>query len=83
MQRSHLQAGIEGEMSFPWDRSGFESNAMNLSVVQASEASVSPSDNGGNVVNILIVDDEPKNLTVLETVLEFAALSVDPGGVRR
>src|SRR4051794_34160610 len=25
---------------------------------------------GGNQVNILIVDDEPKNLTVLETVLD-------------
>jgi two-component sensor histidine kinase/CheY-like chemotaxis protein len=28
-----------------------------------------PSDGAGAVVNILIVDDEPKNLTVLETVL--------------
>ena len=37
------------------------------------------SDGGEGVVNILIVDDEPKNLTVLETVLELAPLSGDPG----
>jgi two-component sensor histidine kinase/CheY-like chemotaxis protein len=47
---------------------------MNLSIVQAGEDSaenpISSSDGIGGIVNILIVDDEPKNLTVLETVLD-------------
>jgi len=50
---------------------------MNLSVVQAnddhaerSSMNIPSSEDGIAVVNILIVDDEPKNLTVLETVLD-------------
>jgi two-component sensor histidine kinase/CheY-like chemotaxis protein len=46
---------------------------MSRSSVQAHEdrAEVTSSSDGGEgVVNILIVDDEPKNLTVLETVLD-------------
>ena len=47
---------------------------MNLSIVQTGENSaenpISSSDGIGGIVNILIVDDEPKNLTVLETVLD-------------
>ena len=47
---------------------------MNPSIVQTNEElaepHVSSSDGVGGIVNILIVDDEPKNLTVLETVLD-------------
>jgi two-component sensor histidine kinase/CheY-like chemotaxis protein len=45
---------------------------MNLSIVPANEASAEHSspDGVGGIVNVLIVDDEPKNLTVLETVLD-------------
>jgi len=59
-----------------WLRFG-EGRAMNLSSAQAqlnsvehprTESLVSARDEG--LVNILIVDDEPKNLTVLETVLD-------------
>jgi two-component sensor histidine kinase/CheY-like chemotaxis protein len=35
-----------------------------------SSAEISSSDSDDGIVNILIVDDEPKNLTVLETVLD-------------
>jgi two-component sensor histidine kinase len=54
-----------------------EGNSMNLSsaVTQPSTedhsmADIPTSSNGAGIVNILIVDDEPKNLTVLETVLD-------------
>jgi two-component sensor histidine kinase/CheY-like chemotaxis protein len=46
---------------------------MSRSSVQAHEdraERIPSSDGGEGVVNILIVDDEPKNLTVLETVLD-------------
>jgi two-component sensor histidine kinase/CheY-like chemotaxis protein len=45
---------------------------MNLSIVPANEESAEHSspDGFGGIVNVLIVDDEPKNLTVLETVLD-------------
>jgi two-component sensor histidine kinase/CheY-like chemotaxis protein len=46
---------------------------MSRSSAQAHEDSdelIPSSDGGEGVVNILIVDDEPKNLTVLETVLD-------------
>ena len=52
----------------------FESGTMNLSIVPANEDPaehpVPSSDGVGGIVNVLIVDDEPKNLTVLETVLD-------------
>jgi two-component sensor histidine kinase/CheY-like chemotaxis protein len=60
----------EGRTRFDADRPGFESSTMNFSIVQASENSAEQSVGGDGIVNILIVDDEPKNLTVLETVLE-------------
>ena len=50
-----------------------ESSAMGRSSAQVHEdrSELIPSSDGGEgVVNILIVDDEPKNLTVLETVLD-------------
>jgi two-component sensor histidine kinase/CheY-like chemotaxis protein len=47
---------------------------MSLSIVRAdddaAEQDVPSSDGGHSIVNILVVDDEPKNLTVLETVLD-------------
>jgi two-component sensor histidine kinase/CheY-like chemotaxis protein len=50
---------------------------MSLSIVQAhddpaeqSGVDIPSSDGGDSIVNVLIVDDEPKNLTVLETVLD-------------
>jgi two-component sensor histidine kinase len=54
-----------------------EGNSMNLSsavtqptIEDQSRADISISSGGAAIVNILIVDDEPKNLTVLETVLD-------------
>jgi two-component sensor histidine kinase len=50
-----------------------ERSAMSRSSTQAHEDRAEPipsSDGGEGLVNILIVDDEPKNLTVLETVLD-------------
>jgi two-component sensor histidine kinase/CheY-like chemotaxis protein len=59
---------------------------MNLSIVPANEESaerhVSSSDGVGGIVNVLIVDDEPKNLTVLETVLDsprYRVIRADSG----
>jgi two-component sensor histidine kinase len=45
---------------------------MNLSIVPANDESAEHSSPDGTrgIVNVLIVDDEPKNLTVLETVLD-------------
>jgi two-component sensor histidine kinase/CheY-like chemotaxis protein len=69
-----VQLRIEGKMRFDADRLNFESSTMNLSIVQANQESaehpISSSDGIGGIVNVLIVDDEPKNLTVLETVLD-------------
>ena len=68
--------GIEGYPCPDANRRAFEGNKMNPSIAQADEnraekssADIASSDGGDRVVNILIVDDEPKNLTVLETVL--------------
>jgi two-component sensor histidine kinase len=50
-----------------------ERSAMSRSSTRAHEDRAEPipsSDGGEGLVNILIVDDEPKNLTVLETVLD-------------
>jgi two-component sensor histidine kinase/CheY-like chemotaxis protein len=64
----------EGQAHPDADRQGLEGGAMTLSIVQAQENTpkqpVSPFGDRDGMVNILIVDDEPKNLTVLETVLE-------------
>lgn len=38
-------------------------------LLMEGEDEIAPEKSNGNLVNILIVDDEPKNLTVLETVL--------------
>jgi two-component sensor histidine kinase/CheY-like chemotaxis protein len=65
---------IDGRTRLAASRRDFgEGIAMSRSSVQAQEDRaelVSSSDGGEGVVNILIVDDEPKNLTVLETVLD-------------
>jgi two-component sensor histidine kinase/CheY-like chemotaxis protein len=47
-----------------------ESTAMSRSSAYAQSADPPSSDGAEELVNILIVDDEPKNLTVLETVLD-------------
>jgi two-component sensor histidine kinase/CheY-like chemotaxis protein len=65
---------IDGRTRLAASRRDFgEGIAMSRSSVQAQEDRAelaSSSDGGEGVVNILIVDDEPKNLTVLETVLD-------------
>jgi two-component sensor histidine kinase/CheY-like chemotaxis protein len=69
---------IEGQARLHADRQVFESHrTMTLSIDQAHDdaaeqfGEVIPSADGGDsLVNVLIVDDEPKNLTVLETVLD-------------
>jgi len=72
-----LPSRIESQARLDSDRQGFESSTMNISVLQASacpaersSVDLSSTDGGSSVVNVLIVDDEPKNLTVLETVLD-------------
>jgi two-component sensor histidine kinase/CheY-like chemotaxis protein len=55
------------------DHEIFEGGTMSFSIVQAHDDSagrLGEDDRGDSIVNVLIVDDEPKNLTVLETVLE-------------
>jgi two-component sensor histidine kinase/CheY-like chemotaxis protein len=55
------------------DHEIFEGGPMSLSIVQAHDDSagrLGEDVRGDSIVNVLIVDDEPKNLTVLETVLE-------------
>jgi two-component sensor histidine kinase/CheY-like chemotaxis protein len=65
---------IHGRTRLAGDRRDVgERSAMSRSSAQAHEDRAEPipsSDGGEGVVNILIVDDEPKNLTVLETVLD-------------
>jgi two-component sensor histidine kinase/CheY-like chemotaxis protein len=68
---------IEGQARLHADRQVSESSTMSLSIVQAhddpaeqSGVDIPSSDGGDSIVNVLIVDDEPKNLTVLETVLD-------------
>jgi two-component sensor histidine kinase/CheY-like chemotaxis protein len=71
-----MQPRIEDHARFDADSPDFESSTMNLSIVQAHEdpavssVDITSSDRGNGIVNILIVDDEPRNLTVLETVLD-------------
>jgi two-component sensor histidine kinase len=69
-----VPARIHGRTRLAGDRRDVgERSAMSRSSAQAHEdrAELIPSSGGGEgVVNILIVDDEPKNLTVLETVLD-------------
>ena len=69
-----VPARIHGRTRLAGDRRDVgERSAMSRSSAQAQEdrAELIPSSDGGEgVVNILIVDDEPKNLTVLETVLD-------------
>jgi two-component sensor histidine kinase/CheY-like chemotaxis protein len=68
---------ITGQGRLDTDRQGFESKAMKPSIAEVNErpadqssVDIASSDVDDGVVNILIVDDEPKNLTVLETVLD-------------
>ena len=67
---------MEGPLRYEAGRPGFEGCTMKLSIVQSTESpgedstDVTSSDGGNVIINILIVDDEPKNLTVLETVLD-------------
>jgi two-component sensor histidine kinase/CheY-like chemotaxis protein len=71
-----MQPRIEYPARFDADGPDLESSTMNLSIVQAHEdpedssVDMTSSDAGNGIVNILIVDDEPRNLTVLETVLD-------------
>ena len=67
-----MQLPFETQIRSDADRAGIEGGPMNLSIVPANDESAehsSPAGMGG-IVNVLIVDDEPKNLTVLETVLD-------------
>jgi len=67
-----VQLPFETQIRSDADRAGIEGGPMNLSIVPANDESAehsSPAGMGG-IVNVLIVDDEPKNLTVLETVLD-------------
>jgi two-component sensor histidine kinase/CheY-like chemotaxis protein len=65
---------MDGRTLIAADRDSFgESIPMSLSSAHAHQdraESIPSSEGGEGVVNILIVDDEPKNLTVLETVLD-------------
>jgi DNA-binding response OmpR family regulator len=66
---------IEGQAGLHADRP-FESSTMTFSILQAHDPAerfgedIQPADGGDSFVDVLIVDDEPKNLTVLETVLD-------------
>jgi two-component sensor histidine kinase len=69
-----VPARIHGRTRLAGDRRDVgERSAMSRSSAQAHKDRAEPipsSDGGEGLVNILIVDDEPKNLTVLETVLD-------------
>jgi two-component sensor histidine kinase/CheY-like chemotaxis protein len=63
----------DGQGRLHEDHKAFEGGAMSLSIAQPHEdpaGQFGEDGRGDSIVNVLIVDDEPKNLTVLETVLD-------------